>query len=49
MAEGYNRIYIYIERGEMIFTKQLKMIIQAQITENNLVSIYRTQDLEPSI
>ena len=33
----------------MIFTKQLKMIIQAQITENNLVSIYRTQDLEPSI
>ena len=33
----------------MIVTKQLKMIIQAQITENNLVSIYRTQDLEPSI
>ena len=47
MAEGYNRIYI--EREVIVFTKQLKVIIQAQITENNLVSIYRTQDLEPSI
>ena len=51
MVEEYNIIEREGERKreKMIFTKQLKMIIQAQITENNLVSIYRTQDLEPSI